>query len=655
MTPLTNPKVLVALLAGGPLIACNLMACNAFDEPNAGESRQVRLVPVDERPAVQSDVKALPVSGGTLLALDNGGGVIASDPSRDLISVSDGNTVTNIELADGTEPGRMTHLGGAAFAVVLRGTGEIATYGGLDAGEPTEGWRTKVCKAPRGLDFELPTSRVHVACAEGKLVSLDATTGEVVEQFTLPTDVRDVVAADGRLYVSRFRSAEVLFVENGEVTKTVTLPTVRTSQSAGSEVTQRMQPTVAWRMQRAPGGGVLVVHQRASLDEVAVDPPEADDENGNESGSPYGGSGGSLDCAGIVQSGVTMVTAEGARLTTNSLSGTVLPVDLAVSPNGAQFAVANAGPADREVPQSTVATIFGSEGPVPQGTPSLLSNPSVSLFSMSAFMPVPESGELLVGCEGGVALDQDQPATAVAFSGSDVVAQRFAQAKLTHFQPSGVAETPLSDVVIDDTGHELFHRDTGGGLACAACHPEGTDDGHVWTFTGLGPRRTQNLAVPLAETAPFHWDGDLPNVSSLMDEVFVERMGGAFQSQPRLDVLQHWLFTAPETLKVSDLDASAERGKELFESVEVGCASCHTGGALTDNESYDVGTAAGKRLQVPSLVGIGAHPPYMHDGCAKTLRERFDDEACGGGDAHGRTSQLETGQVDDLVAYMRTL
>jgi cytochrome c peroxidase len=282
-------------------------------------------------------------------------------------------------------------------------------------------------------------------------------------------------------------------------------------------------------------------------------------------------------------------------------------------------------------------------------------NPGVSLFSTSTLMAVPEEGEMLVGCENGLVIDSDQPATAVTFSGSDVVAQRFVNARLTRFQSGGVVETQLSNTVIEDTGHELFHRDTGGGLACASCHPEGTDDGHVWRFTGLGPRRTQNLAVPLAETAPFHWDGDLPSVASLMDEVFVERMGGAFQSEERLDVLQHWLFTAPKTIRVKDVDAAAERGKVLFESAEVGCSSCHTGKALTDNLSYDVGTALRSRLQVPSLVGLAAHPPFMHDGCAMTLRERFDNEACGGGDLHGRTSQLDTEHVDDLVAYLHTL
>jgi len=43
----------------------------------------------------------------------------------------------------------------------------------------------------------------------------------------------------------------------------------------------------------------------------------------------------------------------------------------------------------------------------------------------------------------------------------------------------------------------------------------------------------------------------------------------------------------------------------------------------------------------------------MHDGCAPTLRDRFS-VGCGGA-SHGRTAQLSTESVDDLVAFLQTL
>ena len=99
-------------------------------------------------------------------------------------------------------------------------------------------------------------------------------------------------------------------------------------------------------------------------------------------------------------------------------------------------------------------------------------------------------------------------------------------------------------------------------------------------------------------------------------------------------------------------DPAAQRGKELFESPEVECATCHVGEKLTNNKNVDVGT--GGAFQVPSLINVAYHQPFIHTGCAQTLRQRFDAD-CGGGDLHGKTSQLSPDQIDDLVAYLETL
>jgi len=44
----------------------------------------------------------------------------------------------------------------------------------------------------------------------------------------------------------------------------------------------------------------------------------------------------------------------------------------------------------------------------------------------------------------------------------------------------------------------------------------------------------------------------------------------------------------------------------------------------------------------------------MHDGCATTLHRRFVP-ACGGGDAHGHTTQLDDAALEDLVAFLTSL
>jgi cytochrome c peroxidase len=100
--------------------------------------------------------------------------------------------------------------------------------------------------------------------------------------------------------------------------------------------------------------------------------------------------------------------------------------------------------------------------------------------------------------------------------------------------------------------------------------------------------------------------------------------------------------------------AAVERGWTLFNDPVVACATCHSGPRFSNNQTMLVGT--GKAFQVPSLLGIGARAPYMHDGCAPTLKERFSStKPCGGGDMHGKTSQLSAPQIDDLVAYLESL
>ena len=55
-----------------------------------------------------------------------------------------------------------------------------------------------------------------------------------------------------------------------------------------------------------------------------------------------------------------------------------------------------------------------------------------------------------------------------------------------------------------------------------------------------------------------------------------------------------------------------------------------------------------------SLRGVGTRGPWMHDGCAHSLEDRFYDEGCGG-HSHGEVEDLTSDQIADLVAYLRTL
>jgi cytochrome c553 len=209
----------------------------------------------------------------------------------------------------------------------------------------------------------------------------------------------------------------------------------------------------------------------------------------------------------------------------------------------------------------------------------------------------------------------------------------------------------LSSDSRSDTGHAIFHANSGAGIACASCHGEGGDDGHVWTFDQEGSRRTPSLRGTLDGTAPYHWNGEMKDISALSDAVMTGRMNGPALDAVQKGHLQSWLFALPALPAPTGLDAAAvTRGQTLFASSTTACASCHSGPRFTSSVTVSVGT--GGAFQVPSLVGVGARAPFLHDGCAATLTDRFG--SCGGA-SHGDTTKLSTGEIGDLVAYLQTL
>jgi cytochrome c len=218
----------------------------------------------------------------------------------------------------------------------------------------------------------------------------------------------------------------------------------------------------------------------------------------------------------------------------------------------------------------------------------------------------------------------------------------------------GASPITLSTESRADTGHLIFHANAGANLACASCHAEGNDDGRVWSFTCEGERRTQSLHTGLRGTEPFHWSGNEADIGRLMDDVFVGRMSGPALATTQADMLLSWIDGQPRPLRPASLDRDAVvRGRSVFNDPQRGaCASCHSGSTFTNNQTVDVGT--GGAFQVPSLVGVGSRGPFMHNGCAKTLADRFGG-ACGGGDRHGFTSMLTGAEISDLIAFLNSI
>ena len=207
----------------------------------------------------------------------------------------------------------------------------------------------------------------------------------------------------------------------------------------------------------------------------------------------------------------------------------------------------------------------------------------------------------------------------------------------------GDRQLALPGSSVEDTGNTLFHLETNSGLSCASCHPEGQEDGHVWHFMGFGPRRTQSLRGGLLGTEPFHWDGAETDFSALTTDVMQGRMGGPVLSVDQSNALAGYIDVLPAMPAPAVASSAAiARGQSLFNDYKLGCATCHSGARFSNDQTVDVGSIDGP-LQVPGLVGLWARAPYLHDGCAKTLTERFTH--CDNG-SHGNLQGL-TG--DDLA------
>ncbi len=240
-----------------------------------------------------------------------------------------------------------------------------------------------------------------------------------------------------------------------------------------------------------------------------------------------------------------------------------------------------------------------------------------------------------------------------------------------------------------------------GYLSCASCHFDGGSDGRIWDFTdrGEGLRDTPDLRGRAGlRDGPLHWSANFDEVQDFEGDIRRAFGGTGFMRDADWLADGRSLPLGARTAGVSrDLDdlaayvtslarvgpspfrgpggsftARALEGKALFESAEAGCASCHAGSEFTDSSLttggapfrlHDVGTlsaASGRRsgeplvgLDTPTLKGVWATAPYLHDGSAETLYDLLTTR--NPLDLHGRTSHLGASELDAVVAYLLEL
>lgn len=150
-----------------------------------------------------------------------------------------------------------------------------------------------------------------------------------------------------------------------------------------------------------------------------------------------------------------------------------------------------------------------------------------------------------------------------------------------------------------------------------------------------------------------------------LDNWVVDHREGDDLVTDKLPALQAYQYSisAPAAPAGSFDVAAAARGRVIF-SVKGQCASCHSGPSFTDvinggklhpqsasvalDKDY-VNRSATKQWRVTPLKGIWQHPPYFHDGSAKTLGDvvaRYDQE---------RNLKLTDAEKADLTEYLKSL
>jgi len=246
---------------------------------------------------------------------------------------------------------------------------------------------------------------------------------------------------------------------------------------------------------------------------------------------------------------------------------------------------------------------------------------------------------------------------AALLSGTNVSVSQLASVPL-------VANELLSPTVLK--GKQIFYNAADARMSrqkyisCASCHLDGSADGRVWDFTdrGEGFRSSVDLRGRSGMGhGRVHWTGNFDEIQDFENDIRNSFLGLGFMTNTDFAATSDALG-APKSGKSADLDAlaayvssliavpqspyrnedgslstAAAAGKTLLTTK--GCTSCHAGSQLTDSKVdsssplHDVGTImanSGKRrgttltgFDTPTLLGVWATAPYLHNGAAPTL------------------------------------
>lgn len=586
-----------------------------------------------------------------------------------------------------------------ADGVVFVVNPDQGTVTALDAATFDVTWEQPACEGARTIAVR---ARVWVGCDDG-ITRLDPATGALQDTLDLGRAVRvgGLIALDTSVFATLEGPGELieLDADGGELGRWPVGPTARGLGALGDDVwvTRFLSPE---------DGGRLVHLDRSTgaLSEVLL-PPDTDtvDAEDRSRGLPnyLGAPSPSPDGAevlvpakqdntlrGLVRDGQELThesavrailsrvdVAAGAESLAQRLdfNDRALPTDAAFSPRGDKAYVVLMGSNSVEIVDAYTGALLGAMAQTGSAPRSVL----VSADGLRAYVHVWLSRQVAV------------------YDLTDVEAN-------VSYGPLKIATVDLvtADALADDVllGKQVFtnardpRMSKDGYISCAVCHLDGDGDGRVWDFTdrGEGLRNTHDLRGRAGlGHGPLHWTANFDEVQDFENDIRGPFGGTGFlpqavweegtRSDPlgdpkaglntRLDALAAYVSSlsvpvpSPHRAADGSMTDDAVAGQQLF--ADLACDACHGGPEYTDSgtDLYDVGTLtpdSGMRrgeellgLDPPTLRGVHASAPYLHDGSAETLLDVLT--TANPADLHGATSPLTAEALDELVAFLREL
>ncbi|MBO8163999.1 MAG: beta-propeller fold lactonase family protein [Brevibacillus sp.] len=240
-------------------------------------------------------------------------------------------------------------------------------------------------------------------------------------------------------------------------------------------------------------------------------------------------------------------------------------------------------------------------------------------------------------------------------------------------------------------------------MSCASCHFDGEING-LTMLTPKGPRNTPSNVLA-TKTMLHMWDGSRDDFADYLLTVQGE-MGGMLRydpAQPLPPEVQQMFdqifayLDHPDSLPVpkspyrqpdGTLTPKAQQGEALFRG-KAGCIQCHALPHFTDSNRaldaagkpstantehlHDVGTATERDkgapegdaragyanprppnlFDTPTLRGVWATAPYLHDGSAQTIYDVLVTRNPQG--KHGRVQELSEEELEALIEYVLSI